>query len=86
VVVYDPFSLCAIHKEGLYSSSRDINRLMMMIMMTKIKHDGKQLERPMSSSGLCGLMLMMMIIRFIESTTKSLQVLTLDLIAVSEYF
>jgi hypothetical protein len=55
----------------------------MMIMMTKIKHDGKQLERPMSSSGLCGLMLMMMIIRFIESTTKSLQVLTLDLIAVS---
>jgi hypothetical protein len=32
VVVYDPFSLCVIHKEGLCPSSGDINRLMMMIV------------------------------------------------------
>jgi hypothetical protein len=31
VVIYGPFSLCVIHKESLYSSSGDINRLMMMI-------------------------------------------------------
>jgi hypothetical protein len=29
VVGYRPFSLCVIHKEGLCSSSGDINRLMM---------------------------------------------------------
>jgi hypothetical protein len=33
VAGYDPFSLCVIHKEGLWSSSGDINRLMMMMMM-----------------------------------------------------
>jgi hypothetical protein len=27
-----PFSLCVIHKEGLCSSSREINRLMMMMI------------------------------------------------------
>jgi hypothetical protein len=35
VVAYDPFSLCVIHNEGLYPSSGDINRLMMMIMNTR---------------------------------------------------
>jgi hypothetical protein len=30
VVGYGPFSLSVIHKEGLYPSSGDINRLMMM--------------------------------------------------------
>jgi hypothetical protein len=30
VVGYGPFSLCVTHKEGLCSSSGDINRLMMM--------------------------------------------------------
>jgi hypothetical protein len=29
VVVYGPFSLCVIHKEGLCPSSEDINMLMM---------------------------------------------------------
>jgi hypothetical protein len=33
VVVYDPFSLCVIYKEGLCSSSGDINGLMMMMMI-----------------------------------------------------
>jgi hypothetical protein len=32
-VGYGPFSLWLIHKEGLYPSSGDINRLMMMMMM-----------------------------------------------------
>jgi hypothetical protein len=27
-----PFSLCVIHKNGVYPSSKDINRLMMMMM------------------------------------------------------
>jgi hypothetical protein len=35
VVGYGPFSLCEIHKEGLYLSSGDINRLMMMIKIQK---------------------------------------------------
>jgi hypothetical protein len=30
VMVYDPFSLCVINKEGLCPSSEDVNRLMMM--------------------------------------------------------
>jgi hypothetical protein len=30
VVAYGPFSLCVIHKDGLWPSSGDINRLMMM--------------------------------------------------------
>jgi hypothetical protein len=34
VVGYGPFSLWVIHKEGLCFSSGDINRLMMMIMMS----------------------------------------------------
>jgi hypothetical protein len=34
VVGYGPFSLCVIHKEGLRSSSGDINRLMMMMRQT----------------------------------------------------
>jgi hypothetical protein len=34
VVGYGPFSLCVIHKEGLCPSSGDINRLMMMMMIT----------------------------------------------------
>jgi hypothetical protein len=38
VVGYGPFSLCVIHKEGLCPSSRDINRLMMMIMMRSVQH------------------------------------------------
>jgi hypothetical protein len=29
-VGYGPFSLCVIHKEGLFSSSGDINRLVMI--------------------------------------------------------
>jgi hypothetical protein len=33
VVGYGPFSLCVIHKEGLCPSSKDINRLMMMIYL-----------------------------------------------------
>jgi hypothetical protein len=33
VVGYGPFSLWVIHKEDLCSSSRDINRLMMMMMI-----------------------------------------------------
>jgi hypothetical protein len=32
VVGYGPFSLYVIHKEGLYPSSGDINRLMTMMM------------------------------------------------------
>jgi hypothetical protein len=32
VVGYGPFSLCIIHKEGLCTSSGDINRLMMMMI------------------------------------------------------
>jgi hypothetical protein len=32
VVGYGPFSLCVIGKEGLCTSSGDINRLMMMMM------------------------------------------------------
>jgi hypothetical protein len=32
-VDYGPFSLCVCHKEGLSTSSEDINRLMMMMMM-----------------------------------------------------
>jgi hypothetical protein len=31
VVAYSPFSLCVIHKEGLYPNSEDINRLMVII-------------------------------------------------------
>jgi hypothetical protein len=31
VVDYGPSSLCVIHKEGLCPSSRDINKLMMML-------------------------------------------------------
>jgi hypothetical protein len=31
VVGYGQFSLCVIHKEGLYASSGDINRLMMKV-------------------------------------------------------
>jgi hypothetical protein len=34
VVGYGPFSLCVIHKEGLCPSSGDINRLMMIMMMS----------------------------------------------------
>jgi hypothetical protein len=30
VVGYDPFSLCVIHKEGLFPSSGDINTLMVI--------------------------------------------------------
>jgi hypothetical protein len=30
---YSTFTLCVIHKEGLYPSSGDINRLMMIMMM-----------------------------------------------------
>jgi hypothetical protein len=33
VVVYGPFSLCVIHKEGLCPSSGGINRLMMMAVI-----------------------------------------------------
>jgi hypothetical protein len=33
-----PFSLCVIHKEGLCTSSGDINRLMMMMMKGKERH------------------------------------------------
>jgi hypothetical protein len=33
-VGYDPFSLCVIHKEGLCPSSGDINRLMMIILIS----------------------------------------------------
>jgi hypothetical protein len=33
VVGYGPLSLCVIHKEGLCSSSGDINMLMLMMMM-----------------------------------------------------
>jgi hypothetical protein len=38
VVCYDPFSLCVIHKEGLCPSSRDINRLMMMMKEYSFMH------------------------------------------------
>jgi hypothetical protein len=34
VVGYNPFSLYVIHKEGLRLISKDINRLMMMMLMT----------------------------------------------------
>jgi hypothetical protein len=34
VVGYDPFCLWVIHNEGLFPSSGDIHRLMMMMMMT----------------------------------------------------
>jgi hypothetical protein len=34
VVIYSPFSLCVSHKEGVCASSEDINRLMMMMMIT----------------------------------------------------
>jgi hypothetical protein len=37
VVGYSPFSLCVIHKEGLYPSSGDINRLMMIALITNCK-------------------------------------------------
>jgi hypothetical protein len=33
--LYGPLFLCVIHKEGLYPSSGDINRLMMMMMKCK---------------------------------------------------
>jgi hypothetical protein len=36
VVAYGPFSLCVIHKEGLCTSSDDINELMMMMMLMMI--------------------------------------------------
>jgi hypothetical protein len=32
-VGYGPFSLCVIHKEGQYPSSRGIKRLMMMMII-----------------------------------------------------
>jgi hypothetical protein len=35
-VGYGPFSLWLIHMEGLCPSSGDINRLMMMMMMTVV--------------------------------------------------
>jgi glutaminase len=35
-VVYGPFSLCVIHKEGLCLSSGDINRLMMMTSVSSL--------------------------------------------------
>jgi hypothetical protein len=38
---YGRFSFCVIHKEGLCSSSGDINRLLMMIMM---KHNNDDFE------------------------------------------
>jgi hypothetical protein len=38
VVGYGPFSLCVIHKEGLCPSSGDINRLMMMMMLSIETH------------------------------------------------
>jgi hypothetical protein len=42
VVDYGPFSLCVIHKEGLCPSSRDINRLMMMMWCLGQKKYGQQ--------------------------------------------
>jgi hypothetical protein len=41
VVVYGPFSLCVIHKEGLCASSGDINRLMMILKILNFKEVGK---------------------------------------------
>jgi hypothetical protein len=35
VVGYGPFSLCVIHKEGLYLSSGDINGLMMIMLLER---------------------------------------------------
>jgi hypothetical protein len=39
VVGYGPFSLWVIHKERLCPTSGDINRLMMMMMMTYFELD-----------------------------------------------
>jgi hypothetical protein len=39
VVGYGPFSLCVIHKEGLYSSIGDINRLMLMMYEVEEEED-----------------------------------------------
>jgi hypothetical protein len=39
VVGYGPFSLWVIHKERLCATSGDINRLMMMMMMTYFELD-----------------------------------------------
>jgi hypothetical protein len=39
VVGYGPFSLCVIQKEGLCPNSGDINRLMMMMIMSNINID-----------------------------------------------
>jgi hypothetical protein len=44
LVVSRGFSLCAIHKEGLCPSSRDINRLMMMMMMMSRGYCDEQLH------------------------------------------
>jgi hypothetical protein len=40
-VVYGPFSLCVIYKEGLCPSSRDINRLMIMMISYIFTSAGK---------------------------------------------
>jgi hypothetical protein len=46
---YGPFSLCVIHKEGLYPSSGNINRLMMMNQLFCCK-DYKKDSFPMTST------------------------------------
>jgi hypothetical protein len=35
VVVYGPFSLCVLHKEGLCPSSGDINRVIIIIIIIR---------------------------------------------------
>jgi hypothetical protein len=47
VVGYGPFSLCVIHKEGLYPSRGGINRLVMMMMMCLLPY--AKLVRALSS-------------------------------------
>jgi hypothetical protein len=51
VVGYGPFSLCVIHKEVLWLSSGDINRLMMMIIIIEVKKWEKIISYGLSLKG-----------------------------------
>jgi hypothetical protein len=54
MVGYGPFSLCVIHKEGLSLSSRNINRLMMMMINIDDLKKWRRSERGARwSSGQC---------------------------------
>jgi hypothetical protein len=53
VMDYVPFSLCVIHKEGLYPSSGDINRLKMIMMLRVTYRRGRKARRVVTFCFMC---------------------------------